>query len=149
MNTYKILVFTFALVLGLAINPLQTLFNGQLEIPAAQAGDCSQTQTPKECNRATNGRTWKGEGTIANPIQVTICHGYWDQIDVGTYRGVKTKHYSPVMQYGNWYGDLKVVTSQCKLFEVKPGTIIKLYASCVERVISTGLMMRAGQYVMK
>jgi len=114
----------------------------------AQAG-CSNTQTEQSCNRSTDGRTWKGEGTIANPIVVTVCHGYLKDIDVGTYRGVKTRYYSPVMQYGGWYGDLEVVTSPCKTFEVRPGTVIKLYAPCVERVISTGPMKRSGQYVMK
>lgn len=117
-------------------------------VTTAEAG-CTNAQSERTCNRSTDGRTWKGEGTIAKPIPVTICHGYWNQLDVGTYRGVKTKWYSPVMQFGEWYGDLEVVTSACKKFWVRPGTVIKLYASCVERVISTGPMKRPGQYVMQ
>lgn len=116
---------------------------------ASASSDCAVAQSASKCNRSTEGSAWKGEGTIAKPIQVTICHGFWNQLDVGTYRGVKTKWYSPIMQYGNWYGDLEVVTSQCKKFWVRPGTVIKLYASCVERVISTGPMNRSGQYVMQ
>lgn len=113
------------------------------------AEECAQSQPTTECNRSTNGPTWDGTGAVQNAIEVEVCHGYWHLLDVGTYRGRSTKWWSPIMKYGDWYGDLPTVTKPCKTYWVRPGTELRLYASCVEALITTGPMRRSGKYVMK
>lgn len=91
---------------------------------------------------------FKGDRKIPDQIKVEVCHGYWHLLDPGQYNGQLTKWWAPVMVYGQWYGDLPVVTNPCKTYWVKPGSEMRLYADCVERVISTGKMTRPGRYDM-
>lgn len=131
-----VVVFGLLLSAGTALTVLTAT-------PAAACG-----VTVDECNRNTAGITFQGNVQIPDPIRVEVCHGYWDQLDVGTYRGQQTRWWEPVMVYGNWYGDLPTATQACKVYWVRPGTELRLFASCVDRLISTGAMNRPGRYVM-
>lgn len=106
------------------------------------------TLTPTECNRASDGVTFNGDRQLVQPIDVTVCHTYWNRLNVGTYRGRTTKWWAPIMKYNSWYGDLPVVTNECKKYSVKPGTELRLFADCVNRVITTGAMNKPGVYYM-
>lgn len=101
-----------------------------------------------ECNRSSDGTTFKGDRQLTKTISVTVCHGYWDLLDVGTIAGRSTKWWAPVMVFNNWYGDLPEVTKRCKKYSVKAGTELRLFAECVQRIISTGRMYKSGTYTM-
>lgn len=94
--------------------------------------------------------TFHGDRVLEDQIEVRVCHGYWDLLDPGRYNGTLTKWWAPVMVYAptDWYGDLPVVTAECKTYWVKPGVELKLFADCVQRVITTGRMTRPGTYIM-
>lgn len=92
--------------------------------------------------------TFSGDRAIPDQIRVEVCHGFWHLLDPGQYKGQLTKWWAPVMKYNSWYGDLPVVTKECKTFWVKPGSEMRLFADCVDRIISTGKMTRSGQYIM-
>lgn len=92
--------------------------------------------------------TFSGDRVLQDQIKVEVCHGYWDLLDPGRYNGRLTKWWGPVMVYGQWYGDLPIVTTPCKTYWVKPGTELRLFAECVDRVITTGRMTRPGRYNM-
>jgi len=47
--------------------------------------------TEQECNRNSLGITFSGTVQIEDPVEVAVCHGYWNQLDVGTYRGQPTR----------------------------------------------------------
>lgn len=127
-------------VIGLQFAPMSGI-----TITAAQAANCHQ---PVACGNAADIITWDGNKKLRDQIRVEVCHGYWDLLDPGTYRGERTKWWAAAMVYGEWYGDLPVVTAPCKTYWVKPGTELRLYAECVQRVISTGKMTKPGRYVM-
>jgi len=114
---------------------------------ATQAIACGVTK--EECNRNVLGITFEGTVVIKNPIEVTVCHGYWDQLDVGTLKGRATRHWGPVMVYNGWYGDLPIASTECKTYWVRPGTEMRLFASCVDRIVTTGVMRKPGTYTMK
>ncbi len=137
-NIAKVAVVAFGLLL-----PLGTALTVLTAPPAAACG-----VTVEECNRNAIGVPFKGNQKIPDPIRVEVCHGYWNQLDVGTYRGQKTRWWGPVMVYNAWYGDLPIATKECKTYWVRPGTELRLFASCVDRVISTGVMNRPGRYIM-
>lgn len=113
----------------------------------AKAGEVCEKQVAVGCNPADI-ITFNGDRQIPDQIEVKVCHGYWNLLDPGQYNGRLTKWWAPVMVYGTWYGDLPVVTNPCKTYWVKPGSELRLYADCVERVISTGKMTRPGRYDM-
>lgn len=92
--------------------------------------------------------TFHGDRIIKDQIEVKVCHGYWDLLDPGRYNGTLTKWWGPVMVYGDWYGDLPILTSECKTYWVKPGSEIRVFARCVERVITTGRMTHSGTYTL-
>lgn len=118
-----------------------------LALTATSAAACGVTQ--QECERNSIGVVFTGDFAIKAPIEVTVCHGYWSQIDVGTHRGRKTRWWGPVMKYGSWYGDLPISTNECKTYWIRPGTEFRLHASCVDRLITTGVIRKPGTYVMK
>lgn len=100
------------------------------------------------CGNSANGVTFSGDRQIKDQIKVEVCHAYWHLLDVGNYKGQRTKWWAPVMNYNSWYGDLPVITTECKTFWVKPGTELKTYEECVQRVVTTGKMTRPGRYMM-
>jgi len=117
-----------------------------LAVAATAVTACGITE--QECNRNSLGITFAGTVQIENPVKAVVCHGYWNQLDVGTYRGEPTRWWGPIMVYHSWYGDLPIATQECKTYWVRPGTEMRLFASCVDAVITTGAMNESGTYVM-
>ncbi len=137
MRSFFLAVLT---IIGLHFSPLPTGFS------VTEAVACDHKTTI--CGNTADKITFQGDRQIKDQIKVEVCHGYWDLLDTGSYNGQNTKWWAAAMVYGNWYGDLPVVTNPCKIYWVKPGTELRLFAECVDRVISTGQMTRPGRYVM-
>lgn len=139
----KIFIALLALI-GLQLSPVGEHLPVNLGVTSAFA--CERAATVG-CNPADI-ITFHGDRKIPDQIKVEVCHGYWHLLDPGYYKGQLTKWWAPVMVFNTWYGDLPVVTQPCKTYWVKPGAELRLYADCVQRVISTGKMTRPGQYIM-
>lgn len=117
-----------------------------LSTVAQAGGKCPQYK--EECNRTAPKKNFKGDKQIPDQIRVTVCHKYWDRLDVGTLNGRRTKWWGPSIQFSGWSADLPATAQRCKTFYVKPGSRITTYASCVDRVIRTPAMKKAGTYSM-
>jgi len=86
--------------------------------------------------------TFRGDRELVAPISVTVCHGYWGRL-------ASPRWWNPTIRFGGWEQDLPPVRSACKTYSVKPGTDMRLFASCVQRVIGTGPMRVPGTYTMR
>lgn len=84
---------------------------------------------------------FRGDQIIENPIEVNVCHGYWDLL-------ASPKWWNVTIRFNTWEEDLDPVRRQCKTYWVRPGTDMRLYASCVSAIIGTGPMRVSGTYVM-
>lgn len=112
---------------------------------ASQAAACGQTATVA-CGLTAPEKHFSGNVKIQKPIKVTVCHSYWNQLKVGHLNGRATRWWGPTIRKGGWSADLPAAASECKSWWVKPGTSIDTFASCVQRVISTGPMTRSKIY---
>lgn len=136
-----------AIALAIALNiGLVPVFVG---LGVGQALACTRT-VGIDCNRVSTGVPWRGKGRMPNLIHnVTVCDPYFDRLNIGTYRGVRTRWWAPTMVRAGWFGDLPVYTTQCTTFkDFTPGTEIRIYASCVSRVIKTVPIYKPGTYYM-
>lgn len=100
----------------------------------------------KICGDTAPQKYFKGDKQLVAPVKVTVCHPYWNRLDIGRLNGRATRWWGPTIRYGNWHADLPATASECKSFWVKPGTVIDSFASCVNRIVRTPRMMRAGTY---
>lgn len=116
------------------------LFGGTIS-----ANACGQS-VQVACGNTAPDKHVSGNKQIKNPIKVTICHTYWNRLDVGILNGRKTKWWGPTIRYGSWSMDLKATASQCKSWWVVPGTVIDSYANCVQRIVTTSRMYKSGTY---
>src|SRR5690606_21975366 len=99
-----------------------------------------------DCNRATSGKSYRGTDTNPNKIQVTVCHGYWHLLDVGTYKGQRTRWWEPVIVKGEWKSTpVKTITSECITMWRRPGEQVAVYADCVKRIIWTPPLYVSGK----
>lgn len=115
-------------------------------------GDSASACGRKEpdCNRTTEGHTYRGTDTNPNKIKVTICHGYWNELDVGTYRGRRTRWWEPVIVKAGWKSTvLPTNTTECVTMWRRYGEQVSTYADCVKRLIWTAPITRSRTYIMR
>lgn len=110
--------------------------------PAAACGKTKQVA----CGLTAPEKHFSGKKQLVKPIKVTVCHSYWNQLDIGHLNGRATRWWGPTIRYHRWAADLPAVASECKSWWVKPGTSIDTFASCVQRIVRTGPMRRSGTY---
>jgi len=143
MITFRKVIITAAVVaLSFSVN-LGSSANVGFGVSKAQA--CSTRQT--NCVD-TDGLTWKGKGRMKVLIHnVTVCHKYFDLLSATSFKGSKARWWMPVMKRGGWYGDLPGYTKQCTTFaDFTPGTEVRVFARCVDRLITTGAIYKSGTY---
>lgn len=90
---------------------------------------------------------FRGDKTLDQPIQVWVCHPYWERLDgrEGPAGDPQSRWWGPTIAYGKWKANLPATYERCKRFWVKPGTAIKTIASCLNhQEISTVPMRQAG-----
>lgn len=115
-----------------------------LSLSSENSAACRVNDT--ECNRATDGNVWSGTDKKPNQLLVTVCHGYWDRLDVGDYRGVRTRWWEPVIVKGNWKSTpLPTITQRCKKMWRRYGEQVAVFASCVNRIIWTPPITTSGK----
>lgn len=122
-----------------------------LGMGTAHAGDhdCNKVKRPEDCNKVAPKVVFAGKQKLEKPIRVVVCHPYWDRLNVGTLEGRRTRWWGPTISRGKWSADLPAAAEGCKVFWVKPGSVISTKASCVKKVISTKPMLAPGKYVME
>jgi hypothetical protein len=112
-------------------------------------GNSASACTKHDCNRTTSGHTYHGTDTKPNLIKVTVCHGYWNQLNVGTYRGRRTRWWEPVIVKDGWKSTvLPTNTTECVVMWRRYGEQVSTYASCVRRLIWTAPITRSRTYIM-
>lgn len=116
-----------------------------LATEVSQAEACGRT-AQVACGLTAPEKNFSGTVKLIKPIKVTVCHGYWSQLKVGHLNGRATRWWGPTIRKGGWSADLPAASNECKSWWVKPGTSIDTFASCVNRVISTGPMRRSDTY---
>lgn len=135
------LLMTVSLAVSIILSPIPS----GMSVTDVQAASCKRVA---ECNKAADIISFSGDRKLKDQIKVEVCYSNWHRLNTGTYNGANTKWWGPVMVYASWYGDLPIVTTPCKTYWVKPGTEIKLFDECIQKVVSTGKMTRPGKYVM-
>lgn len=138
-----------AITFGLAL-PVATV----ITLTTATSAMACDISGDRGCYRESSGVVFRGDRVLPRTIEVTVCNPYLDQYDIGTLRGVRTRWWGPVMRYvsqkhGAWYGDLEILTQECKTYWVLPGTEIRVFADCIDALITTGRMTRAGTFNMR
>ncbi len=111
--------------------------------------DCNKVKRPEDCNKTAPKVVFTGKQKLEKPIRVVVCHPYWARMNVGTLDGRKTRWWGPTISHGKWSANLPAVAEECKVFWVKPGSLISTKASCVKKVISTKKMIAPDKYVME
>lgn len=109
----------------------------------AEAGGCGGSTAICNGGKPMPAVNFHGDKVLKKTMAVTVCHGYWERL-----AGPK-RWWNPTIRYGGWEADLAAVQAKCKTYHVVPGTDMRLFANCVNRVIGTGPMTHPGRYVMK
>ena len=71
---------------------------------------------------------YQGDRQLQDPIEVQVCHGYWDEL-------LEPRWWNVTIRFGSWEQDLDPVFVPCKTYYVLPGTDMRLYADCVSAII--------------